>query len=179
MKCNENILLWHSDYWDVYLRRVNEQIKLIRIVPLDYEYMEEYIDNNNDIYSERQDAAYYWDTREGYDEWRSNYSYPYGDYFCYDDDTDSYYDRNDDYFTYDYIRTYVGDWDFRDKSFVVQEVVDDFNSDYLDGNFSYAQWMNDTVLLEKIGELYDNCVKFREYEEERKKPHWNVFSYYK
>lgn len=180
MMCSENILLWNSNYWDVYLRRVNETIKLIRIFPLDYESMEEYIDNNHDIYAERQDAVYHWNTRDGYDEWRQDYSYNYDDYFCYDGDADVYYDDNDDCYTYDYIRTWSAETnDFRARGVVVQETVNAFNSDYLDGNFSYAQWMNDTVLLEKIGELYDNCVKFREYEEERRKPHWNVFSYYK
>ena len=180
MMCSENILLWNSNYWDVYLRRLNETIKLVRIFPLDYEYMEEFIDNNHDIYAERQDEVYHWNTRDGYDDWRSDYDYPYGDYFCYEGDADVYYDDNDDSYTYDYIRTRSAETnDFRAKGVVVQAVVDIFNGNFLDGNFSYAQWMNDTVLLEKIGELYDNCVKFRKYEEERRKPHWNVFNYYK
>ena len=168
------IKVGYSDYWDVWLKIMGDKIELKRMTALDYEYMEEYIDNNTDLLSEWQDDAYQWRTELGYDDRRQNYEYEYSDYFHYDGEVDIYYDENDNDCTWDYF--YPTQWS---KEEILDRVLRTFDDDYMAWNFEWAEWMNDNVFREKIWEYYDKCIKYEAEMEEKRKPHWSVFNYYK
>lgn len=172
MNSTEVIKVGYSDYWDIWLKRIGDRIALKRITPLDYEYMEEYIDNNCDLLSEWQDDAYNWHTELGYDERRQNYEYRYDDWFSYDSDLDTYYDNNDNNYTYDYF--YPTD---HSKEDIINIVVDTFDDDYNVWNFE--EEINLDSFRETVWRFYDDCIKYREELEENKKPHWSAFNYYK
>lgn len=161
-----------SDYWDIWLKIMGDKMELKMVNPLDYEYMEEYIDNNSDLLSEWQDDAYHWNTELGYDEWRENYEYRYEDYFTYDGELDVYYDENDSDCTWDYF--YPTEYS---KEEILDKVLTVFEDTYNGWHFEYA--ITDTEFRNKIWEYYDECIKYKEEQEEKRKPHWNVFNYYK
>lgn len=164
----------YSDYWDVYLKRIGEKIQLKRFTPVDFEYMEEYINDRVDFRSEWQDDVQSWYTEDWYDTWRDNYEYHYQDYFSYDDDTDQYYDYDSDDTLQDTFYT-----DNHSKEDLVEEILDMFNNDYTYWHFERLDWMNVARLRTSIEEFYDNCREFAKEKEEARKPHWNVFNYYK
>ena len=146
--------IWYSDYGDVYIKRVGEKIELIRFTPLDYEYMENYINENNDIRGEWQEDVWNWNTEMWFDEWRDDYEYPYGDYFAYDSDTDEYYDDSSDDTTrnYFYVDTYT-------KEQVIESVIDEFEESYNYWNFERAD-INELQLRNIIGDYYDKCKQY-------------------
>lgn len=146
---------------------------LKRFTPLDGDYMRDYIDENVDLLWERQNDVYNWWTEQGYDEWREDYEYEYDNYFTYDWDMDEYYDENDNDMTWDWFQT-------RDysKEDVINRVMDAFEDEYNAWGFERAG-IDEAQLRQKIGEYYDNCRAYDEEIEEKKKPHWNAFSYYK
>lgn len=170
----EALRLGYSDYWDIWLKRSWDAIEIERYHPLDYDYMEEYIDNNTDLLSEWQDAVYHWNTEESFSEWRQDYEYPYEDYFNYNSDTDEYYDENDSDYEYTYF--YANG----DKDAVVQQVIDEFDDTFLSWGFEFS-WdiHNYGELRDEIERLYDDCKEYEKEKEEAKKPHRDVFSYYK
>lgn len=169
----EIIKVGYSDYWDIWLKRIGDRIQLKRVTPLDYDYMQEYIDNNVDLLSEWQEDAYNWRTELGYDERRQDYEYRYDDWFNYDGDLDTYYDENDSYYTYDYF--YPTE---REKDELIDLVVDVFDDEYNAWNFEMAE-INLDSFRETVWRFYDDCVKYKEEQEEKKKPHWSAFNYYK
>ena len=173
MTGRDYIKVGYSDYGDVLLKRMEDRIMLKRYSPLDYDYMQEYIDENSDLLSEWQDDAYNWRTELGYDDWRENYEYRYEDWFTYDSETDEYYDENDSNMTWDWF--YLSDFT---KDRVIEQVMDVFYEEYQQWNFEWAD-INDQQLREKIGQYYDDCKQYKIELEERSKPHWNVFNYYK
>lgn len=167
------IKIWDSDMGNIYLKRIDNRLMLKRYTPLDYDYMNEYIENNADILGERQRAAYDWDTELGYDDWRENYEYDYWNWFTCDSDTDDYYDEND----WDMIR----DWFYTEtytKEQVIQNVIDCFNDTYYYWNFEWDN-IDEARFRQIIWEYYDECKLYKEQLEMAKKPHWNVFKYYK
>ena len=166
--------IWSSDYWDIYLKRVGEKIQIIRYSPLDYEYMEDYINDNHDIRGEWQDDVWNWNTEMGYDEWREEYEYRYDDYFAFDSETGEYYDDNDDDTTRDYFYT-----DRDSKEDVVEMVMGTFEDNYEGWSFSRTTGMDDARMRNIIRQYYDECVVYSKDREEAQKPHWNVFNYYK
>ncbi len=163
-----------SDYGVVYLERSGDRLKLIRYNPLDYEYMDDYMSDRVDIMSEWRDAVYNGDTEDSYEEYRNNYSYDYDDYFSYDSDTGEYYEEDEDWMTWDWFPSVAFT-----KEQVIERVIDYFDDGYMDWNFEWAEWMNENVFREKIGEVYDICREYLKQQEEAKKPHWKAFSYYK
>lgn len=166
------IRIGYSDYWDIWLKVMGDKIELLMANPLDYEYMEEYIDNNSDLLGEWQNDAYHWRTELGYDERRQNYEYQYSDYFNYDSELDIYYDENDSDCTWDYF--YPTEYS---KEEILERVLDVFEDTYNGWHFEWV--ITNTEFRNKIGEYYDECIKYKEEQEEKKKPHWNAFSYYK
>lgn len=166
--------IWYSDYGDVYIKRVGEKIELIRFTPLDYEYMEDYIRDNHDIRGEWQEDVWNWNTEMGYDDRVADYEYPYDDYFSYDSETDQYYEDGDDNTTWDYI--YVNDFT---KEQVIERTMNLFEENYEEyWNFERAD-INELQLRNIIGDYYDKCKQCIQEREEARKPHWNVFNYYK
>lgn len=163
-----------SDYGNVYLERSGDRLKLIRYNPLDYEYMDEYMSDRVDILSEWREAVYNGDTEDSYEEFRDGYSYDYGYYFQYDGDTGEYYEEDEDWMTWDWFPT-MG----FTREQVIERVLSKFDEEYMYWDFGREEWMNDNVFREKIGEVYDICKEYLKQQEEAKKPHWNVFSYYK
>lgn len=171
----KSIKIGSTDYWDVLLKRMGDKIMLKRYHPLDYGYMQQYIDDNIDMLSEWQNDVYHWNTEQGYDEWRENYEYEYSDYFRYDSEEDEYYDEDDSDTTWDYFYPSREN----DKETIVDLVMDYFHNDYQVWNFDWYADMNEQVIREKIGQYYDECVQYTKELEEKRKPHWNAFSYYK
>lgn len=167
------IKVGYSDYGDIFLKRMEDRIMLKRYSSLDYDYMQEYIDENSNLLDEWQDAAYHWRTELGYDDWRENHEYRYEDWFTYDSETDEYYDENDSNMTWNWF--YLSDFT---KDRVIEQVMDVFYEEYQQWNFGWAD-INDQQLREKIGQYYDECKQYKIELEERNKPHWNVFNYYK
>lgn len=167
------IKIGSTDYWDVYLERAWDKIMLKRYRPLSYEYMEEYINENVDTLSERQDDVYNWHTELGYDEWMQNYEYQYWDYFRYDDAAGEYYDDDSDV---EWDNFYPKDGS---RERIIEMAVDYFNDDYQSWNFEWEAGINEQVLRVKIWEYYDECQNYMKELEEKRKPHWNVFNYYK
>ena len=163
----------YSDYGDIYIKRMGDKIVLKRITPLDYDYMRNYIDENADLLSEWQDDVYHWNTELGYEEWRDNYEYDYSEYFQHDSETDDYYDENETGTTWDYFYT-----DRARKELTIENAMECFDDEYSTWNFEWAD-MNEQQLREKIGQYYDECIQYRNEIEERRKPHWNAFKYYK
>ena len=165
--------IWYSDYGDIFLKVVWERIMLKRYTALDYEYMEDYIRDNHNIREEWQDDVWNWNTEDWYDDWLQDYEYPYDDYFAYDNDTDEYYDEDSDDTMRDYF--YV---DTHTKDEVIESIMNKFEENYNYWNFERAirdEWQ----LRILIGEYYDKCKQNIKEREERNKPHWNVFNYYK
>lgn len=172
----EYVLIGSGDYGYTYLKRINDRIQLKKYVILDYEYMEDYIRDNHDTLSDWQNDAYNWRTEESYNEWLGNYEYPYEDYFDYDSDTWDYYDSNADDTTRDFFDYDLGIENDRER--VVDRVIEVFYDAYYDNWFHYND-LNENSFRELIGNFYDSCLKRKTQEEERQKPHWQAFSYYK
>lgn len=166
--------IWYSDYGDIWLKRVWNRIMLKRYTPLEYQYMEDHIRDNHDIRWEWQDDVWNWNTEEWYDDWLQNYEYPYEDYFCYDSDTEEYYDEDDNDTMRDYFYT-----DTYTKEQVIENVIDQFEENYQDWNFEWATNIDDRRLRELVWQYYDCCKTYEKEREEANKPHWNVFNYYK
>lgn len=168
------IRIGSTDCWDVYLKRMGDRIVLKRYHPLDYEYMQQYIDENVDILGERQSDVYNWRTESGYDEWRQDYEYQYWDYFRYDTEAEEYFNDDDSDTTWD---------DFypeaHSREDIIEMAVGCFDENYLVWNFEWVAGMNEQVMREKIGQYYDECMQYLKELEEKRKPHWNVFNYYK
>lgn len=174
MEHTEAVIIGYSDYGDVYLKRVADRILLKRYHPLDYDYMDEYIRDNHDTLWDWQDAVAHWDTEQSYADRMSDYEYEYSDYFDYDSESDEYYDSYDG----DYECLYYETVD-RDKETVLERIMEDFNETFDDWGFHFVDGYNADSLNREFWEYFDNCVKYREYQEEEKKPHWKVFNYYK
>ena len=168
------VTVWYSDYGTIYLKRVDDRLMLKRFTPVDYDYMQEYIDNNCDLFSEWQEAVANWETESGYDSWREDYSYDYGNRFTQDNGTDEYYDDNDSDMTWDWF--YTNEYD---KETTIERVMQIWNSDYFCWSFEWADRFDEHRFEQIIWELYDDCVEYRRQLEESRKPHWNVFKYYK
>lgn len=168
-----SVRIWYSDYGDVWLKRERNKIQLKRFTPLDYDYMQEYIDENVDMLSEWQEAAYHGETEDSYEYWRENYDYSYWDYFSYDQDGDCYYNEDDNDMTWDWFDT------DHDKDYVIEDVMWILNDDYIDWTGFTWDSMNENRFREIVGQYYDECKEFEKYMEEQRKPHWNAFSYYK
>lgn len=166
--------IWYSDYGDIYLKRVGEKIQLIRYTPLEYGYMEDYINDNHDVRQEWQDDVWNWNTEAWFDEWREDYEYPYDDYFAYDSDTGEYYSDDDDDTRRDYFYT-----DTHTKEEVIENVMNEFEDDYQGWSFERATGMNDRWFRELVWQYYNACRTYAKEREEANKPHWNVFNYYK
>lgn len=167
------VKIWYSDYGDIWLKKAGDRIMLKRYTAVDYEFMEDYIRENHDILWEWQNEAYNWNTEMWYDEWLQDYEYPYDDYFCYDSDTEEYYNDDDSDTMRDYF--YV---DGYTKEEVIENLIDRFDNDYVTWNFEWAN-MDETQMRRIIWEYYDDCMKRVTEREEARKPHWNVFNYYK
>lgn len=163
-----------SDYGNIYLKRIGDRIQLKRFDPLDAEFMDDYMSDRVDIRGEWQNAVYNWDTDLGYDEYRDNYEYDYGDYFYYDNEEWEWYDEDEDWMTWDYFN--VGE---HEKDYVIERVLERFDSQYIDWNFEWEPWMNENRIRELVSEAYDECKERIKQQEEARKPHWNVFNYYK
>lgn len=166
--------LGYSDYGDIILKRNWKEIEIERYHPLDYDYMDEYIDNNIDLLSEWQDAVYHWNTEESFNEWRQDYEYPYDDYFNYNGDTDEYYNENDGDYTYDYFCAVT-----TPKDVLIQQFIETFEDSYDDWNFERGEIRGYNDLRETLSRFYDQCLEWQAEKEESQKPHWKAFSYYK
>lgn len=173
MNSRDYIKVWYSDYGDIFLKRIDTRLMLKRYSSVDYDYMQEYIDNNCDLLSEWQEDVYHWNTEDWYDEWRQDYEYRYEDYFAYDSDTDEYYDEDSDDITWDWFYT-----DGFNKEDFIERVMDCFYENYQQWNFEWAD-VNEDRLREIIWKYYDDCITYKGELEERNKPHWKVFNYYK
>ena len=171
---NEYERLGTSDYGDIYLKRCGWRIVLKRFSPLDCGYMEDYINENHDIRGEWQEDVWNWNTEQGFDEWREDYSYEYSEYFSYDNETDEYYDEDSS----DTLRDYFYP-ERASKEEIISQVMEYFDNDYSSGNFEMDSDMDWQRIRELIGEYYDKCKQYLKELEESKKPHWNVFNYYK
>jgi len=170
----KSIKIGSTDYWDVLLKRMGDKIMLKRYLPLDYDYMQQYIDDNIDMLSEWQNDVYHWNTEQGYDEWRQDYEYEYSDYFRYDSEEDEYYDEDDGNTTWDYFYPKENS-----RENIIEVIMDYFHDDYQVWNFEWEAGINEQVLRVKIWEYYDECQNYLKELEEKRKPHWNVFNYYK
>ena len=160
--------------WEIYLKRIEDRLMLKRYTPLDYDYMQEYIDNNVDLLGEWQEDVYHWNTEQGYDEWREDYEYRYDDYFTDDSDTGEYYDEND----WDMTRDWFYTTDTTNKEDFIERVMDTFNEEYYRWNYERIE-MTEDRLRHIVWQYYDDCFKYKEELAERNKPHWKVFNYYK
>lgn len=174
MSSRNYIHIGSSDMWDIYLKRIEDRLMLKRYTSLDYDYMQEYIDNNVDLLDEWRESVSNWYTEEWYDDWREGYEYHYDDYFTYDSDTDEYYDEND----WDMTRDWFYTTDNTDKEEFIERVMDTFNEEYFRWNYE-RNGMTEDRLREIVWQYYDDCFKYREELKERNKPHWKVFNYYK
>lgn len=173
IRSNRSVQIGYSDYGDVYLKRCGNTIYLKRYTPVDYEYMEDYIDDNHDMRWEWQEDVWNWNTESGYDERRQNYEYDYDEYFCYDSDTDEYYDEWDNDFL-----LYNWGINWRTREEMIDTIMESFEDDFDTWGFEYSS-MNDNRFREIIWEYYDECVAWEEERIEAQKPHWNAFNYYK
>lgn len=171
---SEWIRIGYSDYGDVYLKRIGEKIQIKQYTPLDYDYMESYIRDNADALGEWQTEVYNWRTELGFDEWRENYDYDYGNWFSYDDEMDEYYDNDNSDTTWDYF--YPTE---RSEDVIIEQVMSIFENDYNCRSFEWDSNMNEQLLREKISEYYNKCEQYEKELEESRKPHYNAFSYYK
>lgn len=174
MSSRNYIHIGSSDMWEIYLKRIEDRLMLKRYTPVDYDYMQEYIDNNVDLLSEWQEDVYHWNTEDWYDEWREHYEYRYEDYFTYDSDTDEYYDDND----WDMTRDWFYTTDNTNKEDFIERVMDTFNEEYYRWNYERIE-MTEDRLRDIVWQYYDDCFKYKEELKERNKPHWKVFNYYK
>lgn len=173
IECSKATCIGSSDYGSVWLKRVGANIYLKRYHPKEYSDMEEYIRETHDTLSEWQSDAYNWHTEQSYEEWMQDYDYRYEDYFEYDSDTDEYYDYDDS----DTLICYWYCCD-RPKNELIDIVVSWFNDDYDNWEFEFYNF-DDYSFMELIWRYYDECVAYEKQIEEAKKPHWNVFNYYK
>ena len=174
MTRNEALRLGYSDYWDIWLKRSWDAIELERYHPLDYEYMEDYINDRTDTLDAWRDDVYNWNTTQSYDDWLSDYEYPYEDYFNYNSDTDESYDENDSDYEYTYYYAHS------DKDVIIQQVIEEFDENFAEWHFEFG-WdiHNYGELRDEIARLYDDCKEYEKQRDEAKKPHRDVFSYYK
>lgn len=175
MYSSECVKVGETDIGTVYIKRIRDYVQLKRYTMLDDDYMVDYIDSNSDLLSQWQDDAYHWRTEDSFDKWRQDYDYCYSDFFTYDSDTDEYYDEDDS----DYMRDNFNPDNFESKEELIDRLMEYFNDEYNRWNLSWEEIRNEDELRNMAGLLYDNCIKYREEEEERRKPHWNVFNYYK
>lgn len=174
MSSREYIQIGSSDMWEIYLKRIEDRLMLKRYTPLDYDYMQEYIDNNVDLLDEWREDVSNWYTEDWYDEWREHYEYRYDDYFTDDSDTGEYYDEND----WDMTRDWFYTTDNTNKEEFIERVMDTFNEEYYRWNYERIE-MTEDRLRDIIWQYYDDCFKYKEELAERNKPHWKVFNYYK
>lgn len=172
---SDAIKIGYSDYWDVWLERSGSRLVLERYTPLDYEYMEDYIRDNCDLLGEWQDAVYHWRTEQWYDDWLSDYEYRYEDHFSYNGTTDEYYDEYSSDYEY-----YTFEISHNTREEMLQNVIDSFNDDFNHWHFEYGWDIRAfNELREHILRMYDEWKEWDKEREERAKPHWQVFSYYK
>ena len=164
----------YSDYGDIYLKRIGERVILKRYTPLDYEYMEEYIRDNHDLRWEWQDDVWNWNTEQGFDERMQDYEYDYDSEFTYDSDTDEYYNEYDDETMYE--SWYSSELDKED---LIERAMEYFGDELNDSSLTFVDITNENQLRVLIWEYYDECIAWSKEREERNKPHWNVFNYYK
>lgn len=165
--------VWYTDYGDVVLKRCGDRLYLKKYTPLDYEWMEEYIRDNHDTLWERQESVYNWHTQDSYNDRISEYEYPYDDYFEYDSETEEYYDSDDG----DYSEDYWNLREFDNEDDCLAQILEMFDDGYNTWNFEYAHNQND--FWDKIRKFYEDAVEYKAEQEERAKPHWQVFNYYK
>lgn len=163
-----------SDYWEIYLKRDRDRIELLRYNPLNYEDMEDYINNQISICDEWREAVYNWHTEESFDSRAQNYDYQYEDYFTFDSDTCDYYDEDWD----DTLRE-TKSIDYYSLDEMVDIMMDAFDNDYYTGHFEYEDYMDRATLESLIKSYYKECEDYQEWIKEQRKPHWNAFSYYK
>lgn len=174
MSSRNYVRIGSSDMWEIYLKRIEDRLMLKRYTPVDYDYMQEYIDNNVDLLDEWREDVSNWYTEDWYDEWREHYEYHYDDYFTYDSDLDEYYDEND----WDMTRDWFYTTDTTNKEDFIERVMDTFNEEYFRWNYERIE-MTEDRLREIVWQYYDDCFKYKEELKERNKPHWKVFNYYK
>lgn len=174
MSGQEYLVIGNTDYYSVYLIREWSYITLKRMTEKSYEEMEEYIRDNADLESEWRDAVYNWNTEQWFDSWLSDYEYYYWDYFQYDNVVDIYYDEEDNDYTCDDFNIHSRE----NKEDFVNEVMGYFDEYYNTSNLEFEEVQYDQ-LRDKINEYYDKVVAYEKEREERNKPHWQAFSYYK
>lgn len=166
--------IWFSDYGDIYLKRIQDRIQLKRYTPLDNDYMNEYCADNVDVFAEWQEDVANWNTEDWYESYRDSYEYDYDAYFSWDSDNEEWYDWEADDMTWDYIDTRN-----HTKQEVIDMVLETFDENYYYWNFQWESGLTREALASMVAQLYDNCEEYAKDIEESKKPHWNVFSYYK
>lgn len=163
-----------SNLWQIYLERVEHRIYIKRRLEVNYETMEDYIDNQEDKHSQWQDDVRNGRTDDSYEEWLNDYEYPYSDYYCYDHYLDIYYDENDESNTHDSI-----DCRYNGEDLAVENLMNDFHSYYDGDNFEFENGMNEDIMEEKIRQMYKDYFIWKEEQDRLSKPHWNAFDYYK
>lgn len=173
MSGQEFLVIGNTDYYSVYLIREWDYITLKRMTEKTYEEMEEYIRDSWDLESEWRNDVYYWNTEEWFDSWLNDYSYDYWNYYEYDNVVDIYYSEDDDYLCDDFRVD-----EYSDKEWFIDNVMEYFDEYYYTNNLEFSDiWYNE--LRDKISEYYDKIITYKKEREEAKKPHWNVFNYYK
>jgi len=174
MSGQEFLVIGNTDYYSVYLIREWDYITLKRMTEKNYEEMEEYIRENADLESEWRDAVHNWDTEQWFDSWVEDYDYYYWDYFQYDNVVDIYYDEEDN----DYLCDDFNIHSYDSKEDCIDNVMEYFDEYYYTNSLEFSDiWYNE--LRDKISEYYDKVVAYGKEREERSKPHWKAFSYYK